>query len=174
MNEMQTEYCLPKGTLLFNGKYRIEAYLASGGFGNTYLATDTSFNEQVAIKELFVKGICGRHASTGEVSVSLSENRISFEAHREKFRKEARRIRKLNSPHETARRGEQRGEAFSLHAKGKAVSAFAQCFPDSSGIGPGGRRLLGLRPLYQWGGIFRYRNCSRADEKGEGYADNRL
>ena len=99
MNEMQTEYFLPKGTLLFNGKYRIEAYLASGGFGNTYLATDTSFNEQVAIKELFVKGICGRNASTGEVSVSLSENRISFEAHREKFRKEARRIRKLNSPH---------------------------------------------------------------------------
>ena len=99
MNEMQTEYCLPKGTLLFNGKYRIEAYLASGGFGNTYLATDTSFNEQVAIKELFVKGICGRNASTGEVNVSLSENRISFEAHREKFRKEARRIRKLNSPH---------------------------------------------------------------------------
>lgn len=101
MNEMQTEYCLPKGTLLFNGKYRIEAYLASGGFGNTYL-----FNEQVAIKELFVKGICGRNASTGEVSVSLSENHISFEAHREKFRKEARRIRKLNSPHEAARRGE--------------------------------------------------------------------
>ena len=66
MNEMQTEYCLPKGTLLFNGKYRIEAYLASGGFGNTYLATDTSFNEQVAIKELFVKGICGRNASTGK------------------------------------------------------------------------------------------------------------
>lgn len=46
-----------------------------------------------------MKGICGRNASTGEVSVCLSENRISFEAHREKFRKEARRIRKLNSPH---------------------------------------------------------------------------
>ena len=82
MNEMHTEYCLPKGALLFNSKYRIEAYLASGSFGNTYLATDTSFNEQVSIKELFVKGICGRNASTGEVSVSLSENRISFEAHK--------------------------------------------------------------------------------------------
>ena len=99
MNEQQAEYCLPKGTLLSNGKYRIEAYLASGGFGNTYVATDLAFDERVAVKELFVKGICGRNASTGEVSVSLSENRISFDAHREKFRKEARRIRKLNSRH---------------------------------------------------------------------------
>ena len=99
MNEQQTEYRLPKGTLLSNGKYRIEAYLASGGFGNTYVATDLAFDERVAVKELFVKGICGRNASTGEVSVSLSENRISFDAHREKFRKEARRIRKLNSRH---------------------------------------------------------------------------
>lgn len=99
MNEQQTEYRLPKDTLLSNGKYRIEAYLASGGFGNTYVATDLAFDERVAVKELFVKGICGRNASTGEVSVSLSENRISFDAHREKFRKEARRIRKLNSRH---------------------------------------------------------------------------
>ena len=99
MNEQQTEYRLPKGTLLLNGKYRIEAYLASGGFGNTYVATDLAFDERVAVKELFVKGICGRNASTGEVCVSLSENRISFDAHREKFRKEARRIRKLNSRH---------------------------------------------------------------------------
>ena len=99
MNEQQTEYRLPKGTLLSNGKYRIEAYLASGGFGNTYVATDLAFDERVAVKELFVKGICGRNASTGEVCVSLSENRISFDAHREKFRKEARRIRKLNSRH---------------------------------------------------------------------------
>lgn len=99
MNEQQTEYRLPKGTLLSNGKYRIEAYLASGGFGNTYVATDLAFDERVAVKELFVKGICGRNASTGEVCVSLSENRISFDAHREKFRKEARRIRKLNSQH---------------------------------------------------------------------------
>ena len=99
MNEQQTEYRLPKGTLLSNGKYRIEAYLASGGFGNTYVATDLAFDERVAVKELFVKGICGRNASTGEVTVSLSENRISFDAHREKFRKEARRIRKLDSRH---------------------------------------------------------------------------
>ena len=99
MNEQQTEYRLPKGTLLSNGKYRIEAYLASGGFGNTYVATDLAFDERVAVKELFVKGICGRNASTGEVCVSLSENRISYDAHREKFRKEARRIRKLNSRH---------------------------------------------------------------------------
>ena len=43
------------GTLLCNGKYRIEKHLASGGFGKTYLATDTSFDEIVAIKELYIK-----------------------------------------------------------------------------------------------------------------------
>ena len=35
MNEQQHEGLLPEGTLLSGGKYRVEAYLASGGFGNT-------------------------------------------------------------------------------------------------------------------------------------------
>ena len=99
MNEQQHEGLLPEGTLLSGGKYRIEAYLASGGFGNTYLASDMVFNEKVVIKELFIKGVCGRDHATGDVSVSLSENRRTFDAQREKFRKEAQRLRKLNNPH---------------------------------------------------------------------------
>ena len=35
---------LKVGTKLANGKYRIDSYLASGGFGNTYMATDLTFD----------------------------------------------------------------------------------------------------------------------------------
>ncbi len=42
---------LPVGTTLQMGKYRIERYLASGGFGNTYVAKNVNFGVDVAIKE---------------------------------------------------------------------------------------------------------------------------
>ena len=82
---------LKVGTRLANGRYIIEEYLASGGFGNTYIATDKAFDEKVAIKELFIKGVCGRGDDSAEVSVSLTDNQRAFSAHKEKFRKEARR-----------------------------------------------------------------------------------
>ena len=90
---------LKVGTRLANGRYIIEEYLASGGFGNTYIATDKAFDEKVAIKELFIKGVCGRGDDSAEVSVSLTDNQRAFSAHKEKFRKEARRLRKLPNPH---------------------------------------------------------------------------
>ena len=93
------EGLLPIGTSLANGKYVIEEYLASGGFGNTYVATDTSFDEKVAIKEHFLKGKCGRSSQTNQVDITLTENRRTFVALQEKFRKEARRLRKLNNSH---------------------------------------------------------------------------
>lgn len=90
---------LKVGTTLANGKYRIEQYLASGGFGNTYVAIDTAFDEKVAIKELFIKGVCGRNTDSTDISISLTENQRAFSAQREKFRKEARRLRKLSNSH---------------------------------------------------------------------------
>ncbi len=96
MNEIITEGLLPVGSTLQNGKYRIDRYIASGGFGNTYYATNTAFDEEVVIKELYIKGVCGRMGSSTEVSVSLRENRATFDAHREKFRKEARRLRRFD------------------------------------------------------------------------------
>lgn len=93
------EGMLKVGTRLANGRYIIEEYLASGGFGNTYIATDKAFDEKVAIKELFIKGVCGRGDDSAEVSVSLTDNQRAFSAHKEKFRKEARRLRKLSNPH---------------------------------------------------------------------------
>lgn len=38
------------GTIL-HGTYRVDGYLASGGFGNTYVATNIQFGERYAIKD---------------------------------------------------------------------------------------------------------------------------
>lgn len=99
VNNNEREGLLAIGTLLSNGKYRIEQYLSSGGFGNTYVATDLAFDEKVAIKELYIKGVCGRNEATNKVAITLTENQRTFEAQREKFRKEARRLRRLSNAH---------------------------------------------------------------------------
>lgn len=89
---------LQVGTIL-HGTYRIESYLASGGFGNTYLAKNVEFDETYAIKEFFVKGVCQRDGDSTTISVSNAENTNSFTQQRDKFKKEARRLRTLNNPH---------------------------------------------------------------------------
>lgn len=90
---------LRPNTILQNGKYRIECLLGQGGFGNTYVGYNTIFDERVAIKEFFMQGVNGRDEATGIVTVSLEANIQQFEEQREKFKKEALRIRKLNNPH---------------------------------------------------------------------------
>lgn len=89
------EEMLSNGTILQQGRYCIERYLSSGGFGNTYLAKDTRFDEKVAIKEFFMKGINQRERDN-TVSVSNITNTPKFVEQREKFNKEAQRIRRLN------------------------------------------------------------------------------
>lgn len=89
---------LKVGTIL-HGTYRIESYLSSGGFGNTYVATNIEFDERVAIKEFFMKGVTQRDNNQTTVSVSNSENTNSFLEQKEKFKKEARRIRQLKNEH---------------------------------------------------------------------------
>ena len=89
---------LQVGTIL-HGTYKIESYLASGGFGNTYLAKNIEFDETYAIKEFFVKGVCQRDGNSTTISVSNAENTNSFEQQREQFKKEARRLRSLSNPH---------------------------------------------------------------------------
>ena len=86
------------GTIL-RGIYRIDSYLSSGGFGNTYVATNIEFDERVAVKEFFMKGVTQREDNQATVSVSNSENTNSFLAQKEKFKKEARRIRQLKNEH---------------------------------------------------------------------------
>ena len=48
--QINSQSMLPVGTLLQGGKYRIERHLASGGFGNTYVVTNTYFDETCAMK----------------------------------------------------------------------------------------------------------------------------
>lgn len=89
---------LKVGTIL-RGTYRIDSYLSSGGFGNTYVATNIEFEERVAIKEFFMKGVTHRDDNQTTISVSNAENRNSFLEQKEKFKKEARRIRQLRNEH---------------------------------------------------------------------------
>jgi serine/threonine protein kinase len=89
---------LKVGTIL-HGTYRIDSYLSSGGFGNTYVATNIEFDERVAIKEFFMKGVTQRDDNQTTVSVSNLENTNSFQEQKEKFKKEARRLRKLQNEH---------------------------------------------------------------------------
>ncbi len=86
------------GTIL-RGIYRIDSYLSSGGFGNTYVATNIEFDEKYAIKEFFMRGITERDNNQTTVSVSNTENINAFAEQKEKFKKEARRLRQLKNPH---------------------------------------------------------------------------
>ena len=90
---------LPVGTTLQGGKYRIEKFLSSGGFGNTYLAYHADFEEMVALKEFFMKGDTHRDTQSSNVVVSNTTKTGLFDDQRRKFRKEAQRLRDLNNPH---------------------------------------------------------------------------
>lgn len=86
------------GVTLQGGKYRINNYLGSGGFGNTYLATNTLLDLPVVLKEFFIKGVTTRSADGNSVSISLTENRPLWEKMLEKFNREARHMFKINHP----------------------------------------------------------------------------
>lgn len=83
------------GATLERGKYRIDRYLSSGGFGNTYLATNISFDEKVAIKEFFMKDINMRAGESTSVSLGNVTQMPIFQEQMEKFKTEAKRLRKL-------------------------------------------------------------------------------
>ena len=91
------QHLQPNSTLQ-GGKYRIERVLGQGGFGNTYMGINTTFEERVAIKEFFMQGINDRDDATGSITVNLERNKPQFEEQLEKFKKEALRIRALNNP----------------------------------------------------------------------------
>ncbi len=98
MPNIDTSQMLPKGTLLHDNAYRIDSYLASGGFGNTYLATNIAFDEKVAIKEFFLRGQSERTDDMLSVRVTRGQE-LFFDEQKRKFVKEAQRIRRLRNPH---------------------------------------------------------------------------
>lgn len=88
---------LPAGAMLQMGKYRIVRFIASGGFGNTYEVVNVEFEERMAMKEFFMRGVNERGGDSVSVSVSNAENKPQFEAQKEKLKKEARRLRKMHN-----------------------------------------------------------------------------
>lgn len=88
---------LPVGTTLQMGKYRIVRFIASGGFGNTYEVLNVEFEERMAMKEFFMRGVNEREDDSVSVSVSNADNKKQFEAQKTKLKKEARRLRKLHN-----------------------------------------------------------------------------
>lgn len=94
-----SQLMLEPGTMLQSGRYRIERFLAGGGFGNTYLAENVNMRKPVVIKEFFLKGIVGRDQADGKtVTITLDENKKLFQSQLKKFEREARRLFDLNHP----------------------------------------------------------------------------
>ena len=90
---------LQPNTTLQGGKYRIERVLGQGGFGNTYIAINTVFDDHVAIKEFFMQGVNDRDETSGSVTIGVESNTQQFDEQKEKFKKEARRLWKLKNEH---------------------------------------------------------------------------
>lgn len=93
---MQT---LRLGYTLRGGRYRIERVLGQGGFGITYLVFECGTARHLAIKEFFMKELCGRDESTGRVTCESDGSREKVARFRRKFFKEASNIARLSHPH---------------------------------------------------------------------------
>ncbi|WP_137113099.1 serine/threonine-protein kinase [Rhodobacter sp. SY28-1] len=93
----QTEFgdeLLP-GTTLFHGTYKITRFINSGGFGITYLATD-SLDRDVVIKECFSSTFCRR--SQTRVRARSSGTRDHMSKIVKSFLNEAQSLAKLKHP----------------------------------------------------------------------------
>ena len=88
---------LQLNTTLQGGKYRIERVLGQGGFGITYLARNTVFDIDVAIKEFFMKDENDRDGSS--VTMPNATKQELFHGQMEKFKKEAKRMFAIKNEH---------------------------------------------------------------------------
>ena len=92
---------LRNGTLLRNGRngqYSIFKHLASGGFGNTYLAHRKGDNYQVAIKEFFILDVNYRDEGSPIVKTHHGKENL-FNSQLKKFRDEASRVAIMRNQH---------------------------------------------------------------------------
>ena len=88
---------LQPNTTLQGGKYKIERVLGQGGFGITYLARNTVFDIDVAIKEFFMKDENDRDGSS--VTMPNTTKQELFQGQMEKFKKEAKRMFAIKNNH---------------------------------------------------------------------------
>ena len=85
----------PGSTLV--GDYDIVRVLGSGGFGNTYLATDRNLSREGAVKEFFPRDIAFREDQT-TVSIKSPKFESSFNWARNRFVQEAKLLAKFRHP----------------------------------------------------------------------------
>lgn len=95
LEERGSEDCLPPGTTLLQGQFKVEQFLNSGGFGITYLARD-SLDRRVVIKECFPTTMCWRNE--GGVRARTRTHQAEFDSVVRHFGQEARRLAKLSHP----------------------------------------------------------------------------
>lgn len=89
----KTGDALPAGTIL-KERYLLKEPIGCGGFGITYLAMDLCLRIPVAVKELFISGIC-RRLSSGDVAVE-EKDRECFRDNLLQFLSEARMLAMIN------------------------------------------------------------------------------
>ena len=89
---------LKNNALLQGGKYKIDRFIASGGFGCTYEAYHTLLDERVALKEFFVSDFCNRDENTGQVTVGTQSKVALYGKLKKKFMDEARSLYMMKHP----------------------------------------------------------------------------
>ncbi len=87
---------LKPGTKLLNGQYTINQFLNNGGFGITYLATD-SLNRTVVVKECFPNAFCRRSKTV--VAARSRAHQAELRSVVKLFVQEAHNLAKLAHPH---------------------------------------------------------------------------
>ena len=85
---------LPSGTVLSD--YRLEGVLGHGGFGITYLATDLSLDQRVAIKEYYPREFAVRDSTRTVHATGSSEDRDNFTWGHDRFGEEARTLARFS------------------------------------------------------------------------------
>src|SRR5688572_30840660 len=86
---------LPRGYALH--EYRVESVLGAGGFGLTYLATDSNLNLKVALKE-YLPGDFAARAEDSTVHPKPGEAAESFQWGLQRFMEEARTLASFRHP----------------------------------------------------------------------------
>ena len=89
-DKAEEAYFLQPGTQLNRDRYIIGKTVGQGGFGIIYKAWDTNLQRVVAIKEFFPLSMVTRSEGQTEVVVFSSKREKDYEAHLEKFRREAK------------------------------------------------------------------------------------
>ena len=104
---------LSPGTLMHEGKYRIDYALGRGGFGITYRAMHVRLEQLVAIKEFYPQEYAHREGTTGRLTVAKTQQ-DPYKRGLDRFLKEGKILAKLNHSNVVQVRDffEERGTAY--------------------------------------------------------------